>query len=256
MTKLIPQTASKHPVGCVLHFKGHKDWGKNLWPKLNVSWTSSEWFVYQLHKRKRGNAVRSGSRRDFPHHLVVKNSPPNSGDTSSIPGLRSKVPRTPGQLNLQVATREVLYAATTKPSKSAASKKEELGSRSLLSLDAALFGWTPLHPLVLPYSHHPKYTCVYIHTRIRIQPSALILHVQTPFQCQFQPPLKWPLKTQLSRKGSSSHMSQLGKGENCQPQRHKCQARSRATSKEKTSETKMDPANSCISEEGNPSAPV
>ena len=55
-------------------------------------------------------------------------------------------------------------------------------------------------------------------------------------------------KMQLSRKGSSSHMNQLGKGESCQPQRHKCQARSRDTSKRRHWRPKWVLPASCISE--------
>ena len=44
--------------------------------------------------------------RNFPGGPVVKNPPANTGNTSSIPGQRTKIPYTLGQLSLSVATME------------------------------------------------------------------------------------------------------------------------------------------------------
>ena len=42
----------------------------------------------------------------FPGGPVVKNPPANAGDTGSIPGQRTKIPRAAGQLSLHATTNE------------------------------------------------------------------------------------------------------------------------------------------------------
>ena len=44
--------------------------------------------------------------RDFPGGPVVKNPPSSAGDTGSIPGQGTKIPRARGQLSPRAATRE------------------------------------------------------------------------------------------------------------------------------------------------------
>ena len=53
--------------------------------------------------------------RDFPGGPVVKNSPPDAGDTGSNPGQRTKISHTLGQLSLHAATREKPCTAAKSP---------------------------------------------------------------------------------------------------------------------------------------------
>ena len=43
--------------------------------------------------------------RDFPDSPVVKNLPPNAGDTGSVPARGSKIPHAMGQLSPSVTTK-------------------------------------------------------------------------------------------------------------------------------------------------------
>ena len=53
--------------------------------------------------------------RDFFGGSVVKNLPPNAGDTGSIPGQGTKIPHVVGQVSPCAATREACIAKTKKP---------------------------------------------------------------------------------------------------------------------------------------------
>ena len=89
---------------------------------------------------------------------------------------------------------------------------------------------------------------VYMHTHAYISAPCFNPPRPNPISAPIPAYLGTTPKMQLSRKGSSSHMNQLGKGESCQPQRHKCQARSRDTSKRRHWRPKWVLPASCISE--------
>ena len=55
-----------------------------------------------------GTVLSKANLSGFPGGPVVKNSPCNAGDTSSIPGWGTKVPRAVKQLSLSTATREFM----------------------------------------------------------------------------------------------------------------------------------------------------
>ena len=89
---------------------------------------------------------------------------------------------------------------------------------------------------------------VYMHTHAYISAPCFNPPRPNPISAPIPAYLGTTPKMQLSRKGSSSYMNQLGKGESCQPQRHKCQARSRDTSKRRHWRPKWVLPASCISE--------
>lgn len=188
---------------------------------------------------------------------MVKNWPPNSGDTSSVPGLRSKIPHAPGQLNLQVATRECCMPQLPSHLRVLRLRKKKEGRAG--EQKSPFPGCCPVQ-MNTPSSTCPSNTPITLNTHVYMHTHVCMhTHAYVSAPC-FNPPrpnpisvpipayLKMTPKTQLSRKGSSSHMSQLGKGESCQPQRHKCQARSRATSKRTHRRPKWVLPASCISE--------
>ena len=53
--------------------------------------------------------LQNDKTRDFSGGPAVKNPPSNAGDTGSIPGWGTKIPRAMGQLSLHTATTEPVH---------------------------------------------------------------------------------------------------------------------------------------------------